>query len=130
MAIVALGCWLVTAGVGLYLLYSWLAHGGLRGTKVTRFPVTLLLGHPTLAVLALVTWLAYLVTARMAFAWTAFGGLVLVASLGFTMLTRWLTGRGGRHARGAEEAFPGVAVLAHGVAAITTFVLVFLTVVR
>ncbi len=42
----------------------------------------------------------------------------------FVLLTRWLTGRGGRHARGAEQAFPVLAVLAHGTVAILTFVLV------
>jgi hypothetical protein len=35
-----------------------------------------------------------------------FGELTSSAMLGFVMLTRWLAGRGGRHAGGAEQAFP------------------------
>jgi hypothetical protein len=128
LEIAALVMWLLTACAGLYLLVRWLADGGLRrqGTKVTRFPSMLVIGHPALAVCALGVWLLFLDTARIVYAWSAFGGLVIVVFLGFTLLTRWLTGQGGRHARGAERSFPRVAVIAHGVVAIMTFVLVFL----
>jgi hypothetical protein len=127
--IAALVMWILTAVAGFYRLTGWLSNGGLRqqGTKVTRFPVVLVVGHPTLAVLALATWVAFLLTARSVYAWSAFGALVLVALLGFTMLTRWLTGQGGKHARDAEQGFPVVAVIAHGAVAILTFVLVLLT---
>lgn len=129
MEIAASAMWIVTAIVGSYLLIVWLRGGGLRqqDTKITRFPVALVVGHPALAVLALATWGAFLWTARSVYAWTAFSVLVAAALLGFVLLTRWLTGRGGRHARGAEQAFPGLAVLAHGTVAIVTFVLVLLT---
>ncbi|WP_329239838.1 hypothetical protein OG417_38570 [Actinoallomurus sp. NBC_01490] len=121
--------WVLTAVAGLRLLVRWLAEGGLRrqGTKVTRYPAVLLLGHPTLAVLALATWVAFLLTRSSVYAWSSFGGLVLVALLGFTMFTRWLTGQGGKHARDGEQVFPVVAVVAHGAVAMLTFVLVLLT---
>jgi hypothetical protein len=127
--IAALVMWVLTAVAGFYRLTGWLSNGGLRqqGTKVTRFPVVLVVGHPTLAVLALATWVAFLLTARSVYAWSAFGALVLVALLGFTMFTRWLTGQGGKHARDAEQGFPVVAVVVHGVVAVLTFVLVLLT---
>jgi hypothetical protein len=126
--IAALVLWVLTAGLGFYLLARWLSDGGLRrqGTKVTRFPAVLILGHPTLAVLALATWVVFLLTSRIVYAWSAFGGLIVVDLLGFVMFTRWLTGRGGKHARGGQG-FPTVAVLAHGAVAISTFVLVLLT---
>ncbi|MCW2945752.1 MAG: hypothetical protein JWR24_2469 [Actinoallomurus sp.] len=129
MEIAALVMWVLTAVAGFYRLTGWLSNGGLRqqGTKVTRFPVVLVVGHPTLAVLALATWVAFLLTARSVYAWSAFGALVLVALLGFTMFTRWLTGQGGKHARDAEQGFPVVAVVVHGVVAVLTFVLVLLT---
>jgi hypothetical protein len=129
MEIAALVMWVLTALAGLRPLMRWLSEGGLRrqGTKVTRYPAALLLGHPVLALLALATWVAFLLTDCSVYAWSAFGTLVLVALLGFTMLTRWLTGTGGRHARGAEQAFPVVAVVAHGAVAGLTFVLVLLT---
>ncbi|MEV5748841.1 hypothetical protein AB0L00_13575 [Actinoallomurus sp. NPDC052308] len=132
MGFAALVMWVLAAAVGAYLLIIWLANGGLRrqGTKVTRFPVTVVLGHPTLAVVALAAWVAFLLTARIAYAWSSFGVLVVVALLGFTLLTRWLTGRGGKHARGAEQHFPLLGVLAHGTVAILTFVLVLFTAIR
>jgi hypothetical protein len=125
----ALVAWVLSAIPGLYLLVVWLAHGGLKqqATKVTRFPVALVLSHPLLGLAGLVVWVFYLATGHQVYAWTAFGVLVLVALLGFLMLTRWLVGRGGRHARGAEQAFPMVAVAVHGLVAVTTFILVFLT---
>jgi hypothetical protein len=80
-----------------------------------------------LALAALATWVAFVFTERSIYAWSAFGALVLVTLLGFTMLTRWLTGEGGKHARDAEQGFPVVAVVAHGAVATLTFVLVLLT---
>lgn len=129
VAIAALAMWVLTALAGLRLLAAWLSDGGLRrqGTKVTRYPIGLVLAHPTLALLALAMWIAFLGTRHEAYAWTAFGVLVLVAFLGFTLLTRWLSGDGGKHARGAEEGFPVVAVVAHGAVATLTFVLVLLS---
>src|SRR4051812_29732392 len=120
--------WVLTAGAGVRLLARWLGGGGLRrqGTKVTRYPTVLVLGHPALALAALATWVAFVFTERSIYAWSAFGALVLVALLGFTMLTRWLTAEGGKHARDGEQGFPVVAVVAHGAVATLTFVLVLL----
>jgi hypothetical protein len=128
LEIAALVMWLLTAAAGLRLLVRWLSGGGLRrqGTKVTRYPAVLVLGHPTLAVLALATWVVFLLTRRMVYAWSSFGVLVLVILLGFTLFTRWLTGQGGKHARDAEQGFPVVAVVTHGVVAGLTFVFVLL----
>ena len=127
MGLVAIVTWLITAMVGIYLLYLWLSGGGLRqqATKVTRFPTLLIFAHPVLAISALVCWVAYVLTSERALAWLSFGVLAASALLGFTMFTRWLGG--GRHARGAEQRFPMIAVLLHGVAGVTTFVLVLLT---
>jgi hypothetical protein len=125
----ALVTWILAGVAGLYLLTTSLANGGLRGqaTKVTRFPVTLWLSHLLLGSGGLVVWVFFLVTMQTIYAWAAFGVLVVVAVLGFVMLTRWLVGRGGRHARGAEHKMPVVAVVVHGGVAITTFVLVLFT---
>ncbi|MFB9838425.1 hypothetical protein [Actinoallomurus acaciae] len=129
MEIAALVMWVLTAVAGLRLLVRRFSEGGLRrqGTKVTRYPAVLFLGHPALALLALATWVAFLLTRSCVYAWSSFGALVLVALLGFTMFTRWLTGQGGKHARDGEQVFPVVAVVAHGAVATLTFVLVLLT---
>lgn len=128
MELAALVAWVLSALAGIYLLPVWKANGGLRGqaTKVTRYPAALVWGHPLIAIVGLVIWGLYIATTSEVYAWSAFGTLVLVAFLGFVMLTRWLVGRGGRHARGAEQAFPTVAVAVHAVVAVATFVLVFL----
>ncbi|MFI6454333.1 hypothetical protein ACIBF6_22555 [Streptosporangium amethystogenes] len=127
MGLVTIVTWLITAMVGIYLLYLWLSGGGLRqqATKVTRFPALLIFAHPALAVSALACWIGYVSTLKPALAWLSFGVLALSALLGFTMFTRWLGG--GRHARGAEQRFPMVAVVLHGAAGVATFVLVLLT---
>jgi hypothetical protein len=124
--IAALITWVLAAIAGAYLLVSSLANGGSRwqATKVTRFPVMLTISHLLLGAAGLVMWVFFLITMRAMYAWAAFGSLVVVALLGFVMLTRWLVGRGGRHARGAEQEVPIVAVMLHGGVAIMTFVLV------
>ncbi|MFF5109419.1 hypothetical protein [Streptosporangium sp. NPDC000509] len=127
MRLVTIVTWLITAMAGIYLLYLWLSGGGLRqqATKVTRFPTLLIFAHPVLAISALACWVVHVVTLDPLFAWLSFGVLSASALLGFTMFTRWLGA--GRHARGAEQRFPVVAVLLHGAVGVVTFVLVLLT---
>lgn len=125
----ALGAWILAAVPGGYLLVIWTANGG-RSTKVTRFPILVVVGHPLAAVAGLGVWIAYLATGNAAYAWVAFAALLVVAVQGFMLFTRWLVGRGGRHARGVEQAFPAAAVTAHGAVAVMTVVLVFLTVIE
>jgi len=126
---VALAVWGGTACFGLYLLVTWLSHGGLRqqATRITVFPAALIFAHPILATTGLSFWIAYILTHHLAFAWIGFGVLATSAMLGFVMLTRWLVGRGGKHARGAEQHFPGRIVAMHGAVGLTTFALVLIT---
>lgn len=128
MTIVALVVWCGTACFGLYLLGVWLSHGGLKqqATRITVFPAALIFAHPVLATAGLSFWIAYLLSHRVALAWAGFGILSGSAMLGFVMLTRWLTGRGGRHARGAEQHFPAKVVAVHGTIGLTTFTLVLI----
>ncbi|GAA3797865.1 hypothetical protein GCM10022226_16530 [Sphaerisporangium flaviroseum] len=126
MRTVTVAVWLVTAGFGIYLLSLWLAGGGLRQqkTKVTRFPTALIFMHPALGVSSLGSWVAFVLTARGGYIWLSLGLLCLAALLGFAMFTRWIGG--GRHARGAEQGFPVLAVILHGLSAVVTFILVLL----
>ena len=128
MRIAALALWCTTAGAGIYLLAIWLSQGGLRqqATRITTFPAGLLFAHPLLAVTGLGCWIAYLEAGDTTLAWASFGCLCAAALLGFTMFTRWLAGRGGRHARGAEQHFPLAAVAVHGTVGLTTFILVLM----
>lgn len=129
MEFAALGAWILAAVAGGYLLVIWMLNGG-ASTKVTRFPVLVVVGHPLAAAGGLAVWVAYLATGDAGYAWVAFAALLVVVMQGFMLFTRWLVGRGGRHARGAEQAFPAAAVAVHGAVAVTTVVLVFLTAIQ
>jgi hypothetical protein len=133
--------WVLAALVGLYLLRTWIANGGLRSRRTaqpSRFAPGLIVGHGGLAATGLGIWVAYLVSRTSALAWTALAVLVPVAVLGATMFGLWIrAGHGttrGRHAyrpkHAAEDHFPPPAVLGHGAFAVATVVLVLLTALR
>src|SRR3954453_15302576 len=104
MGIAALVTWLVTAGVGAFMVGRWLSRGGLRpsGTTGTHFPPARVFTHLGLAVAGLVVWIFYLLTDNTALAWVAFGDLLLVALLGVLLVRRW--GADGLAAMAADRA--------------------------
>jgi hypothetical protein len=128
LELIATLIWAGTACFGLYLLFVWLSHGGLRqqATRITVFPAGLIFAHPALATTGLTFWLVFVFDHHVGYGWIGFGVLSSSAMLGFVMLTRWLVGRGGRHARGAEQAFPARVVATHGAVGLTTFALVLI----
>lgn len=136
MDIAALVAWVVTALGGFVLLARWISRGGLRQqqTGTTRFPAPLVFGHFLLAAAGLVVWIVYLAADKDALAWAAFGILVAVALLGFTMFARWLpvyrapaSAGAGEESAPAERHFPVPVVAAHGLLGAATLVLVLLT---
>jgi hypothetical protein len=132
----ALISWVVTAGGGFVLLGLWLRHGGMRQREPGRqiWP-PLILSHFALAATGLVLWIVYLINDSDALAWIAFAILVLVALLGWTMFAIWWPRRQARAEVApastpgfpAEQRFPVTIVTLHGLLAVTTVVLVFLT---
>jgi hypothetical protein len=140
MGVAALITWVVTALGGFILLWTWISRGGLRdrAAGTSKFPPALILGHFLLAAAGLVLWIVYLATDTEALAWVAFAALLVVALMGFTMLTLWLQGRRVPATAGAsraapagapEQHFPVPVVVLHGLLAATTLVLVLLTAV-
>jgi hypothetical protein len=146
----ALIAWVVTAGGGFVLLSIWLARGGMRqgGQGGSRIRPPLILSHFGLAATGLVLWIIYVANDSDTLAWIAFVILAVVAVLGWTMFAIWWqrrqrgataatvgmsrTGDGGSPgSRGddtpAEQRFPVPIVALHGILAVTTVVLVFLT---
>ncbi|SRR6266705_3321323 len=137
----ALIAWVVTAGGGFVLLAIWLARGGMQQQIAAgnRIRPPLILSHFLLAASGLVVWVVYLATDSDALAWIAFAVLVVVALLGWTMFFIWLrrrratvgevtdTGPGVSQVMPAEQHFPVAIVGLHGVLAVTTVLLVFLT---
>jgi cytochrome bd-type quinol oxidase subunit 2 len=133
----ALIAWLVTAGGGFVMLAIWLRAGGMAKARESgrRIRPPLLLGHFALAVVGLVLWIVYLANDSDSIKWIAFVLLLIIALLGFTMLAIWVGQRQQRGARAvadvgaepAERRFPPSVVTLHGLAAVATLVLVFLT---
>jgi hypothetical protein len=132
----ALIAWVATAGGGFVLLAIWLARGGMRQGREpgTRIRPALILSHFLLAATGLLLWIIYLVTDSDPLAWIALVLLGIVAILGWTMFAIWYQRRQrGRVAEAvdpgtpAEQHFPVPVVALHGVLAVTTVVLVFLT---
>jgi hypothetical protein len=135
----ALIAWVLTAGGGFVLLTIWLARGGMQQSRegAGRIKPPLILSHFLLAATGLVLWIVYVVADEDALAWIAFVILAVVALLGWTMFAIWWRRRQARGAvteavspdTPAEQRFPVPIVALHGVLAVTTVVLVFLTAV-
>src|SRR5437588_2573721 len=133
----ALIAWVVTAGGGFVLLSIWLSRGGMRqgDTPGAKIRPPLILSHFLLAATGLVIWIVYLAADKDILKWIAFALLVVVALLGWTMFAIWWRRRQARGAvreavspdTPAEQHFPVAIVGLHGVLAVTTVVLVFLT---
>jgi hypothetical protein len=146
MVFVALISWILTVSAGLYLLVIWLIEYDVSapGGAVTRLPRTVISGHGLLATSGLLVWIGYLVVDRDLLAWIALATLVAVVLLGLTMLGRWIIVRRAlgaalrarprdvfaraRVAAPPESHFPVPVVVAHGVLAFSTVMLVLLTV--
>jgi hypothetical protein len=132
MSIAALITWVLTAGGGFVLLVPWLKNGGMAQRGKGRIRPALILTHFALAAGGLVLWIIYVANDSSTLAWVAFGLLVVVALIGFTMFGIWLSQRSGAgaaaaaEARPAEQRFPTSIVGLHGLLAATTLVLVFL----
>jgi hypothetical protein len=146
MAIAALLTWLITAGVGLFMLIRWATRGGLREVPGagTNFPRVRVFAHFGLAAAGLIVWIIYLVTGNTLWAWVAVADLILVALLGGLLVRQWT--KDGRAAMAsaarsdaaaappatgavdlAEQHIPRPPVVLHGVFAVSTVVLVLLT---
>ena len=129
MSVAALITWVLTAGGGFVLLVLWLKNGGMSQREKGRIRPAIILTHFALAAAGLVLWIIYVANDSTTVAWVAFGLLVVVALIGFTMLGIWLSQRGGAAAvpsPAAEQRFPVAVVGLHGLLAATTLVLVFL----
>ncbi|GHD24393.1 hypothetical protein [Streptomyces galbus] len=144
MDIAALITWVITALGGFYMLGTWIQRGGIRQQQsgTSRLPAPVIFGHFALAAIGLVVWIIYVIADKGALAWTSFGLLLPVALLGFVMLARWIPVYRDRATAGApaaaaapatdaavpaERHFPLGVVLAHGLFAVVTLVLVLLT---
>jgi hypothetical protein len=156
MALAALITWVITAGLGFFMLGTWISNGGTRtdGSAASHFRPPVVFGHFLLAALGLLVWVVYVINDSQGLAWVAFVDLVVVAGLGDTLVYRWFKDRqagdagqtgssglrpgagGSRGGAGgavgtrstvlAEQRIPQAVVVTHGVFAVATVVLVLL----
>jgi hypothetical protein len=87
----ALIAWLTTAGVGVYMLRTWIARGGLRRQRATGVgvPPGVVFGHASAALTGLAVWIGFLGSGWHPLAWI---GVVLICAaitLGICTVTLW-----------------------------------------
>lgn len=142
----ALLAWLATAASGGLVLVRWLLAGGnpLRRT-MTAAPPAVILGHVGAGALGLVLWVSFMLSGAVALAWTALAILAPVAGLGMSVLllglpgpvrplietrgmgTRAIETRGaGARGPGRPTRIPVLAIVGHGMFAVTTLLLVLM----
>ena len=91
MGIATLASWLLTAGIGAYMLRTWIVRGGPRMRRATgdRLPPVVVYGHASLALTGLAVWISYVVSGLAALAWCGACMLMPVIGLGAAMVTVW-----------------------------------------
>jgi hypothetical protein len=92
MSLIALATWITTAGGGLYLLSIWLIEydKDFQSVAATRLPPAVLTAHVLLALGGLFIWIGYVIVGQDRLAWIALGAMLLAATLGVFMATRWV----------------------------------------
>lgn len=91
----ALISWLITVGLGSWMMARWITRGGFRRARLSKagLPPSLIFTHFGLAVAGLLVWGAYLATGLTAAAWAGCVLLLPVAGLGMALLSLWLPER-------------------------------------
>jgi hypothetical protein len=140
MNVAALFTWMVTILAGLILLVIWIIEYDreFQTAAATRLPVPVISAHVLLGMGGLMLWISYLVIDEERLAWATVAALGIVALLGLIMAARWIrvyravANPGPALTRTTivppERNFPLPVVVAHGISAVTTLILVLLTV--
>jgi hypothetical protein len=86
IALVTLAFWLFTASIGVSMLTTWVARGGLRRQWATgdRFMAKVVIGHASLALTGLGVWTSYVVTGLVGLAWAATFLIAFAVGLGLS----------------------------------------------
>jgi len=94
LGLAALVSWLITVGLGAWMMARWIARDGFRrgGRGDAVLPPSVTFAHFGLAVAGLLAWIVYLAAGLAALAWVACALLLPVAGLGM-VLVLWLPER-------------------------------------
>jgi manganese efflux pump family protein len=84
---VTLISWLLTAGIGAYMLSRWIRDGGVRKQRANTETLGpgVVIGHASLALTGLALWASYTITRWPPLAWSAV--LVLMPAIGLGLST-------------------------------------------
>lgn len=135
MDLAALGFWIATAMVGLYMLGITMRTGQQHSEAIaSNIPSVVAFSHGFLALCGLAVWMLFMGYGTQPLAWGALAVLVLVALSGTHMIHRWAKDRKGSPEqvarnmdRLAEQQIPSSAVVMHGVLAFGTVGFVILS---
>jgi manganese efflux pump family protein len=139
MGVAALFTWMVTVLGGLVLLVIWIIEYDreFQSAAATRLPVPVISAHALLGMGGMLLWVAYLLLDEERLAWATAAILGAVAVLGLVMAARWIRvyrtvgDPGPSLTRNVsvppERNFPLPVVVAHGLLAVTTVILVVFT---
>src|SRR6202011_3679701 len=84
MAIAALVAWVLTASIGVYMLRTWVARGGLRRQRDTGVgvPPAVVFGHASAALTGLAIWIGFVKTRWDPLAWLGVALITAAIALG------------------------------------------------
>jgi hypothetical protein len=123
----ALIVWCTTAALGLGLVAVRRSGGGTGAAGAARDPAAVAVSHGALALAGLALWTRFVAGGGPGWAWTAFGLLCGSVLLGLVLVTQWLTGIGGRHARPGQRPVPAWLVSLYGLGGLAAFIVVLVT---
>jgi hypothetical protein len=91
MAIAAMIAWVLTAGIGVYMLRTWMTRGGLRRQRATGvgLPPAVVFGHASAALTGLLIWLGFVGTGLDLLAWLGVTVVTGAIALGVCTVTLW-----------------------------------------
>ena len=91
LGLAALFAWLLTAGIGGYMLRTWVARGGLRRQRATGVgvPPAVVFGHASAALAGLAVWVSYLSSGWRPLAWIGVALVCGAMCLGICTVTLW-----------------------------------------
>src|ERR1700729_1835492 len=91
MGLAALIAWLLTAGIGGYMLRTWVARGGLRRQRATGVgvPPGVVFGHAGAALAGLAVWISYLSSGWRPLAWIGVALVCPAICPGIGTVTLW-----------------------------------------
>jgi hypothetical protein len=91
MGLAALIAWLLTAGLGGYMLRTWVARGGLRRQRATGagVPPGVVFSHAGAALAGLTVWVSYLSSGWRPLAWIGVTLVCAAICLGICTVTLW-----------------------------------------